>query len=192
MAYIKVNVLDLIRDTTSKNVVEIGSQHPVPASQKSTEYLLTAVARCPNAKMWTVDIREDIKDYLKGVVAEKECSDKCEVVTSDGEKFLKEFDKNIAFLYLDNLTHRAPAYEGEIYKDIEGYAVSESASEITHLQQAKIVYQKVEVGGHILFDDTKSSTPWTGKGALAIPWLLKNGYRTVIAGPPQTLLKREA
>jgi ribosomal protein S19E (S16A) len=189
MSVISCDVGSLVRDTLSKNIVEIGSQHPVPTSQKSTEILLRATARS-HAKMWTVDIREDIKEFLEGLVEEKGAN--CEVVTMDGKKFLEEFDQDIAFLYLDNLAHRHPFHEGEICQGIKGYEVSVDGSEIVHMEQAKAAYKKVEIGGHILFDDTKGSNPWKGKGAKAIPWLLKNGYRLVYAGPPQTLLRRES
>lgn len=58
------------------------------------------------------------------------------------------------------------------------------------LEEAKLALPHLAKDGMVLIDDTPNKAGvWHGKGSLAIPWLLENGFRVVFAGY-QVLLQR--
>lgn len=105
------------------------------------------------------------------------------IVNQDGIKFLQEFKGSISLLFLD-------AWDADL---------PESADK--HLEALAIALPKMAQHSLILIDDTDVEYDFTekcfkepigfgGKGRLAIPFALENGYDIVFQGR-QTLLERK-
>lgn len=90
-----------------------------------------------------------------------------------GEKYLELPDIPIDLLYLDG----HDTYE-------EGFAE-------TGLRESQKGIHRMSSSGIIAMDDTVySDGKWRGKGELAVPWLLENGWRVIYSGY-QTVLARQ-
>ena len=102
---------------------------------------------------------------------------------TSGELFLKDFDVDIFFCYMDN------------YDWMDEQGCTKIESERVHLEQSELLITKMVEGGIILFDDTGiesntehspeyimsniSSIKFYGKGATAIPFLLSKGMKII-------------
>jgi hypothetical protein len=94
-------------------------------------------------------------------------------VTADSLVGLAQIDKPIDLLYLDSMDTYVAGH------DVHG------------LKEAQVGAPKVSQDGLILFDDTLNvDGKITGKGALAIPWLLDNGWRIVFSGYQVVLARK--
>ena len=95
------------------------------------------------------------------------------VVQADSVTFLQNYTgEPFDAVYLDSLDTQQPGHAE--------HCVREVRSAITHL--------KAE--GYLVIDDSPwDGTRWTGKGALAIPWLLEQGWRLVFSGYQAILTK---
>jgi hypothetical protein len=83
-------------------------------------------------------------------------------VESDSVQFLKEFDKEIDFLYLDSFD-----YEKE----------NPLPSQEHHLKEIQVVYNKLKPESIVMIDDC--DLPGGGKGRLAIDFLTARGWKVV-------------
>jgi len=91
---------------------------------------------------------------------------------ADGVEFLRTFDRPIDLLYLDAW-------------DFDGPGNAES--EEKHLQCVQGVRH---LPRYILIDDVLSTLDYSGKGRLAIPWLLSGSYQMAYCDHRQALLQR--
>lgn len=88
-------------------------------------------------------------------------------------EFLADFDGTIDVLYLDSLDTSEPSHAAHA------------------MLETKAALNKLTDDSLIIFDDTPwSGDRWCGKGAEAVPWLLRNGWKILYAGY-QVLLTRE-
>lgn len=112
-----------------------------------------------------------------------------------GEDFLSSFSGPIFFCYLDNYDW-VDDWEHPHEPALKGCTKKES--ERIHLEQSKLLIKILTHPGYILFDDTgitnmtylipeqimkDSSITFYGKGALAIPYLIKEGMCIVGYSP---------
>ncbi len=88
-----------------------------------------------------------------------------EVVESDSVAWLKGSDEGIDVLYLDSLDTDQPG--------CAEHGLAEIRAALPRLDTRSVV----------VFDDTpKGSDGYKGKGALAVPWMLANGWRMACSG----------
>jgi len=188
--------------------VEIGS------GRNSTALLCDLAAR-RGERFLTVDLSALV---TKTASAELRSKPFASAICTTGQQFLRGFEGDIAFSYLDN-------YDWVDSKEDETGTypafLSKRESELVHLEQAMIIVDKVPRGGLVLFDDTwflERDPPGQGrvsnqldfgslsnaqvlrgfhvfgKGSLAVPFLLVNGFslRAVSERPnwTQVLLER--
>lgn len=85
-----------------------------------------------------------------------------QIIQMESTDFLRKFNGKIDLLYMDHLE------SGELACEV-------------HLRDAKIVIERqlMKNNGIILIDDCPSSSG-IGKGKLSIPYLLENGYKTLL------------
>lgn len=125
-----------------------------------------------NAHMYSVDIdlgalknaRSACKKYLA-------CMD---FVCNDSVEYLKKFDKQIDFLYLDSF-------------DFDSN--DPKPSQQHHLNEIKAAYDKLTDNSIIMIDDCGEWLNEGGKGGLVIPWLLDHGWKVYIREYQAILLK---
>ena len=84
-----------------------------------------------------------------------------QILQTTSTDFLREFDGKIDLLYMDHLES------------------GETACKV-HLQDSEIIIQRelMKDDGIILIDDCPKGG--VGKGRLSIPYLLQNGYQTIL------------
>lgn len=63
-----------------------------------------------------------------------------------------------------------------------GIELNNNNSEKAHFDQAFLVHEHSRIGTEVLFDDTWYENGYRGKGALAVPYLIKNGYEVIYQG----------
>ncbi len=84
---------------------------------------------------------------------------------ADSRDFLRGYSGKIDLLYLDSADVDTPGYQQ------------------CCLDEAVLALPKLSPSAAILIDDSPwSSGKWTGKGGLAIPWLMKQGWKISLAG----------
>jgi hypothetical protein len=91
---------------------------------------------------------------------------------TDSIDFIRGFGQPIDILYLDSMDTDQPEHAQ--------HCLAELQAAMSYLQPKS----------QILIDDTAWTGAWKGKGALAVPWALENGWRIKLAGY-QCLLSRK-
>lgn len=97
-----------------------------------------------------------------------------------GEEVLGQWTTPIAGLYLDayDFWHRSHSEIREkVYRTAYGSEINDAACHRMHLEAARSGSRHLLSGGVLAIDDTwLDSGRWEGKGALAVPWLLEQGW----------------
>ena len=170
-------------------IVEIGSSR----GEGSTEFFAGLVYGFPDKFIFhTVDFSENeyrralrLTSNIKNMFAHK----------AIGEPWLEhefpKFNQKICYAYLDNADwnwYENNANENEpnwikeqrlLYIN-NGVEYSNNASSNAHLAQSKFIHSNACSRCIIQFDDTwQENNLYTGKGGLAIPWLLANGWKII-------------
>jgi len=174
LPYLKV-AAQLVREFNFKTIVEVGSmRHPLkhaldefdPAccnEGHSTLYFAET-----GAEVFTTDVNPKCADVLASWTRKYR---NLHVYTADGIWFLKKFDRTIDLLYLD-AWDVVPSSLDYAQKHLEAYRAA-----IPHLAPACLV----------LIDDTDILNG--GKGRLAIPQMIRDGFELVTWGR-QAMLAR--
>jgi len=178
---------DIIAKMAQKNkikfsgtIIEIGSER----GQGSTK-ILAEMANKNSCHFITIDVMEEI--YKKALVLIKGINKNFNAACMKGEEFLKIYPrKDICVLYLDAFDIEYPKkkyseHRKKLYSS-HGLDLSNENAWNMHLQCAENVYDKVLVGGYIVFDDTwvnKKTKEVEGKGKLAVPFLQSKNYSVV-------------
>lgn len=157
------NLINLCQFKKGETAIEIGSER----GEGSTEYL-KEYCTDRNIPFYSVDIDPQVEGVIK----------------SDGADWLRSFNNPIKYAYLDNFDY--------IFKDVEkewwikdqvehykklGVEMTNENSEKAHLEQARLIHDLSVYNALIVIDDTWGS--YEGKGARAVPFLLKNGWRII-------------
>lgn len=170
-------IIEQLADNITDDVIEIGSER----GEGSTTYFKTFCKDKHN--FYTVDLDNTVYKNAKNIVGSN-------AYHMTGEKFLTEKYPNlsgkISFAYLDNFDYIFPEIEGrdfvkeqiEQYKEY-GIEMNNHNSELAHLKQAQLVHKHASDMCFILFDDTyiDHTGEYSGKGGMAIKWLLENGWK---------------
>ena len=164
---------------TNGNLIEIGSDRVSGSTKKLAD---VAHKMCMN--FVTVDPDEGAYQRASDIL---NIYDGFQAVQGLGEDFLKNFGEQIHLLYLDafdnvlaNWPHKDSTIESYLKRGVE--LTNENAWKM-HLDAVQNSYQKIVVDGFICIDDTVytrrflGKSEWEGKGKLAVPFLLNNGFK---------------
>ena len=183
-AKLHTKLLEYLPNLSDGILLEIGSDR----GEGSTPFFAGLVYGTTR-ELYAVDPSDYVEQNVKYLV---EQIPNVHFFKSTGEDFLKEFDKKIAYAYLDNYDWNAA--EDELTATWEEW-ISDMINEYTqrgekhsnekckqvHLEQAKLIAKLAADKCIIQFDDTYGNLDehLLGKGATAVPWLLDNGWKTV-------------
>lgn len=132
-------------------------------------YLLGAFLERNGGRLISVDNDRDHCEFARSKMGEMRC---VTVECGDSVAFLDRFDRPIDVLLLDSLDTWVPGSSE--------HAVREVQAALGNLHQSSLV----------MFDDTvRGCGGFSGKGALAVPWLLTQGWEILYSGY-QTVLER--
>jgi hypothetical protein len=125
-------------------------------------YLLGAFVQRHGGRMISVDIDKGNCAFARAATKELY---RVEVVCSDSVAFLGCFDEQIDLLVLDSMDTDVPGAEQHCLNEIQA------------------AYRRLHDRSVVLFDDTiYSKGSFIGKGALAVPWLLVQGWLILYSG----------
>lgn len=116
-----------------------------------------------NAHLYSVDI--NIENLLNAAKDLGDSKDFVDLVHSDSVEFLKNFNQNIDFLYLDS-------YDYEAHNPLP--------SQQHHLNEIIAAYPWLTEKSVVMIDDC--DLPNGGKGKLVIEYLLNKGWKKVLKG----------
>lgn len=172
-------------------LVEVGSTREEVPGQGSTRKL-AEFCRDYGIEFVTVDM-----DPHNTRLAE-ECFQRLGVrfhaVNAKGEEFLESYNEEIDFLFLDayDFDHGSHSHLRQSrYKKFLGSVIDEQECHEMHLRCAQAIVEKLSSDGVICIDDTwQERGRWIAKGALAVPYLIENGFEVVMAKRRAVLLRR--
>jgi len=170
-------------------IIEIGSDN----GERSTDFYAGLVYQLDRYNFYTIDLDENLY-HRANHMAEK--IPNMQAFLMSGEDFLKNvfptFGKKICYAYLDNFDWNS--HEGQPRSewpnwmaDIEdqykkyGLELTQQNSANAHLEQTKLILNNCADKCVIQFDDTNGDgQTFTGKGMLAIPYLLDIGWNLIV------------
>jgi len=167
--YIK-NIDDNLKN---KTLVEIGCTR----SEKEQDSTLHLANFCNenNMKFITVDVNPEYIEYNKKRL--NKINPTFEAIVSKGEDFLEKYESKIDFLYLDGFDFYHEYHLQERKDNYKKYLNQEITNENCwnmHLECVK-KYNLLNTG--IICINNVMDDKYTGKGKLAIPYLLENNYK---------------
>ena len=162
-------------------IVEIGSARE-SIETSSTKYF-NDISKKYCVNFYSIDFSEYCYDLAKSLIGDK-------AILGKGEEKIQEIKEKISVLYLDNFdVINSPAHESSLRTRIKkfGNAYEKNNVDIektnllsqkTHLNQAQASLPKLSANGVVIFDDTpRSGSGFSGKGGLAVPWLVSQGLK---------------
>jgi hypothetical protein len=124
----------------------------------------------------------------------KELNLSFEAITMKGEDYLRDYDGNFDFIFLDayDFDHGGHSkLRQSRYEKFLGASIDDTECHRMHLDCAKSVVKKLSARGLVCVDDTwLEDGSWTAKGTLAMPYLLENGFHVLEARNRAALLVR--
>lgn len=117
-------------------------------------------------------------------------------ITMKGEDYLRQRQDAVDFVFLDayDFDHgQHSELRQSRYMKFLGSRIDEQACHQMHLDCAQSVVRLLSPIGVVCIDDTWiENGAWTAKGALAMPYLLENGFELIDARNRAALLKRSS
>jgi len=171
-------------------MIEIGSDRETGSTS-----LLANMAKEYGASFITVDPDTGANSRAKGILSKIDPS--FTAVNDYGEKFLEKYTGTISVVYLDAFDIVLPHWP-HIQSTIDTYEkrnqkITNRAAWKMHFEATEHCLDKMCRGGFICLDDTwKTEGMWDGKGRIAVPYLLGNGYGIVDIHDQCVLFKKEA
>lgn len=182
----------LLQDMTGERawIVEVGCSREIIEGQNSTVQLL-ALAKELNLPFAGIDLDLANIEALERDYKEFDAT----WITGKGEEELQTWDKPIAACYLDayDFWHASHSeLRQQAYMKSYGSEINDAECHTMHLDAARLCSQLIPPGGIVGLDDTwMENDLWAGKGALALPWLLDEGWQLLsCANRGTVLLKR--
>lgn len=175
-----------------KTVIEIGTTRENIPGQGSTRQLAELCNEF-GMKFITVDMDPNNSANAKNLF--KKMNFPFEAITDKGEVFLENYNGQIDFIFLDAYDYDHGKHD-ELrqarYLKYLGEKIDEEQCHQMHLTCAMILSNKINNCGAICIDDTwqDSSSNWTAKGTLAVPFLIKNGFEVLEKRNNAVLLSR--
>ena len=160
-------------------LVEVGTTREKLPGQGST-VVLAKLAEGLGLKFVTVDMdpanTEQARIDLAGFPS-------ASAVTAKGEEFLADTRERIAAAYLDafDIDHGEHSqYRIDRYRQYMAAEITNEAAHQMHLACAEALIPRVVPGGIVVIDDTwREGGGFAGKGATAVPLLLRTGYSII-------------
>jgi hypothetical protein len=172
MRWIEKQLPGLARDGW---LVEVGCSREIIEGQASTAQL-AGFAQEHGLRFAGIDLDADNIQALQHELGEQ---GRCWLL-GKGEELLAAWDEPIAGLYLDayDFWHRSHSEIREVvYRNAYGTGINDGECQRMHLVAAREGSRSLLAGGVLAIDDTwQEAGAWQGKGALAVPWLLEQGW----------------
>ena len=168
-------------------IVEVGCSREIIEGQNSTVQLL-ALAKKLNLPFAGLDLDSTNiealgRDYRKFNAT---------WIAGKGEKILQTWNKPIAAIYLDayDFWHASHSeLRQKSYLKNYGSKINDAECHTMHLEAARHCSKLIPQGGLIGLDDSwLENGQWKGKGALALPWLLGQGWTLLSTANRGTVL----
>jgi hypothetical protein len=173
-------------------LIEIGSTRENIAGQGSTR-IIADFCRENGIHFITVDM--DPHNTSSAAAMFQKLSVDFRAVNAKGEDFLREYSGRMDFVFLDayDFDHgKHSDFRQSRYEKFLGSRIDEEACHRMHLDCAQSVLAKLAPDGLVCIDDTwLSEGQWQAKGALAMPFLLEQGFELLEARNRAALLRRK-
>lgn len=172
-------VLDLLDKTQAKVIVETGTSRSGLQGAKgdgAATIVFGKWAKENDAFMHSVDISEDSVKGSQTEVDTQNLGNHVRVYLSDSLIFLKEFDQQVDFLYLDSYDYS---------KDLEVQVKSQEH----HLKEFKTIEDRLHENTIVLIDDCRLANG--GKGKTTIEYMLKNDWKILIDAYQVLLVRKD-
>jgi len=156
-------------------IVEVGCSREIIEGQNSTIQLL-AMAKELNLPFAGIDLDQANTEALERDYKEFNAT----WITGKGEEVLQSWEKPIAAIYLDayDFWHASHSeLRQKSYLENYGTGINDAECHTMHLEAARHCSKLIPQRGLIGLDDTwLENGKWAGKGALALPWLVDQGW----------------
>lgn len=170
-------------------IVEVGCSREIIEGQHSTGQLL-ATATDLGLRFAGIDIDADNISALKRDYGEQSAR----WISQKGEDALKDWTQPIAACYLDayDFFHKSHSdVRQDVYIINYGQTVNDAECHQMHLDAAIHASVRIPAGGLLGLDDTwLENGQWAGKGAMAMPWLLAQGWQLLSKSNRGTVLRK--
>jgi hypothetical protein len=118
-------------------------------------------------------------------------------VTARGENYLRLYEETFDFIYLDafDCDHGKHSQKRQDrYRELLQTDINDEACWKMHEACAQAINAKMRVGGIVVLDDTwmDADGQYAGKGKLALPLLLANGFEIIAKTRMTVALRRKA
>jgi hypothetical protein len=157
-------------------LVEVGCSREIIEGQNSTVQLLD-LAKELDLPFAGIDLDHANIEALERDYKESNAS----WITGKGEEELQKWEKPIAACYLDayDFWHASHSdLRQKAYVESYGSGINDAECHTMHLEAALHCARLIPLGGLLGLDDTwRHNDEWEGKGALALPWLLDQGWQ---------------
>ena len=179
--------------TKSKyHLLEIGTTRDRFWQQMSTSRLALA-CRALGYNMVTVDV--DAESSAMAYPIKDTYPDTLDVVTMAGEDYVEDWQGELPpYIYIDayDFDHDHHSNERQArYIELQGAKINDEDCWNMHLRCAEAFVSKCPKNGVVVFDDAfLEDGKWEGKGKLAVPFMLQNGFK-IEATTPRTLALRK-
>jgi len=184
--YLVENNLEL----NNKTLIEIGSCRELINNNSTEEFII--FCKNNNINFISVDIDPEAQKNTEFLFTKYDFN-KGKFVLEKGEDFLKQYENNIDFLYLDAFDFYHPYHTEKrklVYKTILNCEIDDDICHQMHLDCCENIIDKVDNNTLICFDDiynlNQRNKPWDenfdnlfGKGKTAIPFLFENGFKII-------------
>jgi len=173
------------------SLVEIGTTRERMAGQASTEKLAIFTALL-GMEFITVDVDPDNTKRAEQTL--RYLNPGAKAVTARGENYLKLEDGQFDYVYLDAFDYdhgKHSQQRQDRYRELLHTSINDAACWKMHEACAQAISAKMRIGGIVVLDDTWTDEKggYAGKGKLALPLLLENGFE-IIAKTRMTIALR--
>ena len=156
-------------------IIEVGCSREIIEGQNSTVQML-ALSKELDLPFAGLDLDDENIEALKRDYREFNAT----WITGKGEEILQTWNNPIAAIYLDayDFWHANHSQLREkSYLENYGSEINDAECHTMHLEAARHCCKHIPQGGLIGLDDTwLENGQWVGKGALALPWLVDQGW----------------
>ncbi len=173
-----LKTLELLDKTKAKVMIETGTSRDGLHGAKSdgaATIVFGKWARLNDAFLHSVDIDEKSVDAAQKEVNAQRLNDYVKIHLSDSIAFLKKFDKEVDFLYLDSYD-----YSNDLAVQVE--------SQLHHLNEFKAIEDHLHGKTIVLIDDCR--LPNGGKGKKVVEYMVEKNWK-VLVNAYQILLVRK-
>ncbi|MGI9551177.1 MAG: class I SAM-dependent methyltransferase [Aurantibacter sp.] len=172
-------VLELLDKTRAKAIIETGTSRSGLQGAKgdgAATIVFGKWAQENGAFMHSVDISEDSVKGSQVEVDAQGLEEHVKVYLSDSLEFLKNFNQQVDFLYLDSY-------------DYSRDTAVQIKSQEHHLEEFKAIESRLHKNTIVLIDDCR--LPNGGKGKMAVKYMLENNWKILIDAYQILLVRKD-